>query len=621
MFHKIVSKRFLLNLFILGAVLFLNGCGADSESTDDGVKIPGVEYISISSAKSLLSTAQNDSVIVTATVLDKNRGAISGADVTFSANTGILSSSKLTTDENGDAEITFRAGGNKANQTATIIASSSNEKSVSIPIPITGTTVEMELDGTSFIPGSSKTAKIIVKDAEENPVHNAEVILSQTGTGKISFADQTYTTDLAGEVDVILTGDQNGDVEFKAESLGFTASISLNVSGALADVFQITDPSQEIFSTSFDPANGFRVKEIQVVSPQGKNVLFYTTLGSWDSADSEKKSVTKSPVNNIAKAVLYSEQAGTATISVSEAGTNMTDSVVVAIAAPSNEASTITLTASPTVINPSSGGISRKSTLTAVVKNGQGQFVAGVPVVFEVQSTTGGGDYISPSIVFTDGAGVAKSFFNAGSYPSDSQGVKCNASINLAGGGVAEASTEILISKSGTGLVALGRATKIEVLSTTEYKYPMSVIVNDSNGNPAVNQKVYLTLWPLSYYTGRMPDDFDTGAGGAMVKNANEDTDRDEVMDSGEDVNNNGKLDPARATAGVVPPFVVTDENGVAQFDYIYQKDYAWWIETEITATTSLFGGEETNSSINFILPLAESESEDFEGRLSPFND
>ena len=62
-----------------------------------------------------------------------------------------LSDSRVDTDENGEAKITFKSGAyDKANQTVTITATAPPNRTASIPIQLTGTTVALTIAKTSL---------------------------------------------------------------------------------------------------------------------------------------------------------------------------------------------------------------------------------------------------------------------------------------------------------------------------------------------------------------------------------------------------------------------------------------------------------------------------------------
>ncbi len=65
-----------------------------------------------------------------------------------------------------------------------------------------------------------------------------------------------------------------------------------------------------------------------------------------------------------------------------------------------------------------------------------------------------------------------------------------------------------------------------------------------------------------------------------------------------------GELTPPSSAAGALPPTVTTDEYGVANFDLLYLKAYAVWIDAEIEASTIVVGTE-TISTFEFTLRYA----------------
>jgi len=93
---------------------------------------------------------------------------------------------------------------------------------------------------------------------------------------------------------------------------------------------------------------------------------------------------------------------------------------------------------------------------------------------------------------------------------------------------------------------------------------------------------------------------------------ANEDFNRNLILDAGEDVgldpcHGDGELTPPSSAAGTLPSTVTTDENGLANFDLVYLKSSGWWIQVEVTASTLVLGTE-TTSSLGMRLPIIESE-------------
>lgn len=69
----------------------------------------------------------------------------------------------------------------------------------------------------------------------------------------------------------------------------------------------------------------------------------------------------------------------------------------------------------------------------------------------------------------------------------------------------------------------------------------------------------------------------------------------------------NQKLDPPNAAAGTLPATVMTDANGIANFNLTYLKSSAPWIEAALKASTRVLGSE-TASTTTFLLHYIQSE-------------
>jgi hypothetical protein len=343
------------------------------------------------------------------------------------------------------------------------------------------------------------------------------------------------------------------------------------------------------------------------------NVIFGSTIGVWDGGTDTV--VTNAVSSGTATATLRSAVAGVATVQVFDNDDSSTsDSITIAISAPTSEASKIALQASSTVVAPSSGGTTNTISLAATVKNASDQVVGNSPVSFSIQDPTGGGETISPVIVYTNDFGVANSTFTAGTLSSDADGVTIKATVI---GSAPEISSTITIVIGGTaGSLVIGRAsTASSINNNTANKMAMSVLVSDSNGNPMIGTQVSLKVWPSQYSTGSWGAKVGSECPPVVTGDfSNEDINKNLFCDActapglGEDVNGDGQLTPPNSAAGTVPDEVTTDENGVANFDIVYLKSSAAWIEVEFTATTRVFGSE-TQSTSTFWLPYIVTES------------
>ncbi len=586
--------------------------------------------LSLSLSQTSVKSDNSDSSIITATVLDSSNVPIEGITVTFEASGGQISAASVNTDANGEATITFSSGTvEKKNQVVTIEASVSGLSPVQIPIQVIGTSVTLSPDKTALQIDGDATAilTITVRDASSdensNKIYNAEVYVSvdSSSKGAATLSPTTGKTDVNGMLEVEVTGTAEGDVTVIVEALGATATQTFTV-GAIGEVFSITDPSEDPVSLSTNTDLTITVK-----APNQNNVVFATTLGTWDGG-SEKYTTKPVDGNDEASAVLNSPDSGVATVQVYDADNPSTsDMLTVAISAPRNEANQISLQTSSTVVAPSTGGVSNAVNLTATVRTADDQPVGNAPVAFSIENPTGGGESVSPVIVFTNDQGIANSMFTSGSSSSGAKGVTINAKLvdfpNITD------SCQIVIGGTA-GSVVIGQSTKIQSNDTnTSYILPMSVLVADSNGNPVPYAYVTLSTWPTRYKTGYWKVDGTTCSVAYLPYEKdgeytydNEDKNRNLSLDDGEDINKapeegDGVLTPHNSVSGTVPATVTTDENGVANFDLVYLKQYSVWVEAEIKASTLVLGTE-TLSTLTFFLPYQEGEECNLSD--SPFN-
>ena len=389
---------------------------------------PVPSLLSLSLDKTSVKSDNSDFAIVTATVLDSDNAVIQGLGVAFSASGGQISITAAETDANGQASITFSSGtSDKSNQVVTISANVSGLPPKQIPIQVTGSTLTLSTDNTTLPDDGSTTAilTILAKDVGESPVYDTTITLSVSGTGSATLSTYSDKTDIYGELDVTVTGTGPGNITVTASGLGTTKTQDYTV-GAVGSVFGISAPATD--PASLDVGSNLTV----TVDAPGAiaNVRFATTLGVWDGGSSSV--VTNVVVGGTASAVLSSTLAGLATVQVFDAADSSTsDILTVAISREVTDAAQLTLQANPSVVALSSGGIENTATLIATVRTSASsgsQAVGDVPVAFSIENpTAGGGEKISPVIVFTDSSGTAETTFTSGSMSSGEDGVTINA--------------------------------------------------------------------------------------------------------------------------------------------------------------------------------------------------
>src|SRR5690606_3684339 len=123
----------------------------------------------------------------------------------------------------------------------------------------------------------------------------------------------------------------------------------------------------------------------------------------------------------------------------------------------------------------------------------------------------------------------------------------------------------------------------------TTYQQPWTVIVTDASGNAQANKTVQLSVTPTEYVKGiyDAPDIANGEPDGQWqyepaVECVSEDVNQNGSLDAGEDANNNGKLEPDASAA--TPMEVVTNADGIADFNLTYFKSQCSWIGVELRA-------------------------------------
>lgn len=627
-----MKKRSLLMLAILGifGICLFTGCGTGEQggaSAPAPGKVPTAARLGLGTDAVTVKSDDSTSATITVTALDASNAAVEGVPVSFTATGGALSSSSLITDAKGKALVAFSSGTlDQRNQVVTVTASASGV-SAQIPIQIVGSTLTLT-STTTNVPSdgsTSATLTVIAKNAGNVPLRNAAVTLTVAGAGSVSLSAAAGTTDINGKLrdaagkEITVTGTRAGIATVTAQGLGTTAPIDYTVTGPAVGVFSITAPAADPASCS--TAATISV-EVTVPDPVATpNVTFATSLGVWDGAAAIRTKAVN-PATMKATATLSSPSAGSATIQVYDPLKPTTlDSAGITFYAPATSAAKISLQSDATVVGLSVGGIFKTTTLRATVRSASNEPVGDAPVIFSLANTTGGGEFVSPLIAYTDTTGLAKTTFTSGSISTGALGspIEVNATVVGTAPPVTTAQPVKIIIGETSGSVTIGRGTLITKLTPTTYSLPMSVLVADSSGAPVGGAVVSLKLWPVSYSSGvwynSIPYD-PQNPNKVLYKPwitgtfPNDDKNENLIRDPGEGSDAYGALRPPNSAAGDIPATVTTDANGVANFNWIYLKDSAEWITGRITATTRVQGTETSSSAIYLMVP----EKEEAEG-------
>lgn len=663
--------RFSMPFLLAGAIAALTGCGgagsgAAGTSAASGVAATapasGVAATTVTAASLTLSasptTVKTDggatSTTITVTALNAANAVVPNVIVTMSADTGILGAGAVTTGATGMATTTFSSGASRFNRTATITATA-GAVSAQLPVQIVGSTVTVNSSGATLPDNGTLpvTLTITPKDASNNIVLNAAVTLTKTGgTGTVTFTPASGTTDsTTGIFTSVVTGAGAGAVTVSAAALGATGTTALTVSPSAAtfgidqQTLQLggVGPGTVVAGNPNPTAMKIGDKLVVWVNAPGlANVNFATTTGVWNGGGTTATvsaaggvvcSGLPATVAGKACATLTTTQAGVATVQVYDPLTPAT-SASLTVGMTSAIAASITLQPSPSVVSKSVGTTTGSSTLIAMVRGAGGAPVGDAPVAFSVVNPTGGGETVSPVVVLSAATtagglnlGEARTSFTSGTSPSGAGGVQIRASVvgTAVATNLAPSGNDATIVIGGTaGSVAFGMATVIATdASNANYVRDMSVLVTDSNGNPAPQGTVVnLSAWPIAWSTGSgCVVDADTATTGTFY---NEDINENLILDAGEDgarqyyLNGaprgaylpggkvDGSITPPNSAGGSLPATVTTDVNGVAAFKLTYTKGSAIWIQTRIRGRAVVQGSETVGEMVIPLYPTIE---------------
>lgn len=174
---------------------------------------------------------------------------------------------------------------------------------------------------------------------------------------------------------------------------------------------------------------------------------------------------------------------------------------------------------------------------------------------------------------------------SAGSVPG--------ASSNTAG---APADTGAVTSASAVSVsIGFDGTVGAAVVDGLKYGKRFVVTVVDQLGRPVLGARVEPVVQMAFFYKGFYTRDANNEInGGAVVECAAEDLDNDDILDPGEDRNQDGLLTPPRSSVAIVTTngTYLTDSTGSVVFELQYPKNYATWITPRLIVTASVTGTE-----------------------------
>jgi hypothetical protein len=587
--------------------LALAACGDSTISGTSGTGAGGtgaaVAGVNVLASSPTLPSTPGQNLTISVIVRDVNNVAMEGVTVILSSDSGILTIPDPVTDASGIVFALLNAGGDRTNRAITVTADA-NGVFGSVTVNVIGTT--LAVSGPTALPqGDSATYTVVLADSSGIGIAGQTVDVSSSNGN--TLAATSLTTDTGGQAQVDVTASAAGMDTLTAMALGLTATQDLNVSD---DNFALTAPIADDEIVLNTVAQVELTWTISGVPQAGQTISFSSTRGALSSFTA----VTNAA--GIATVTIASTNAGPAVITASNSAGTSTQVQVEFVADTPNS---IDVQANPFTIGPG-----EQSSITAVVRDASNNLVKNAVVLFDLQDVTGG--QLSVASAVTDSQGRAQTFYTASSTTSANNGVIITATVQA---NPAINNSVALTVAQRELFLSIGTGNSIFEPNTAQYRVEFAIQVSDSQGNGVEGVTVQAGILSNSYAKGFW---FYDVLASSWVQNitaapcADEDVNRNGVLDAGEDFNSSGRIEAGNiatvaAQNGNGGTFI-SDSAGFGIVDVIYPQDHARWVEVTLEANTSVQGTEFAESS-NFILPIngddVDSENENPPGLISPF--
>ncbi|WP_218309580.1 Ig-like domain-containing protein [Alteromonas antoniana] len=525
-----------------------------------------------------LPSSGSDEVELIALVKNEQSVLMEGVDVSFSVSNEAdveLQLTQPTTAADGTARALLSTQNNATNRTVTVTAQTGTLVQT-VNVDIFGT--EVTINGTSsIILNDSVELTLRVQDSDGVAIPNQTVAVeAQTGT----LSAGSVVTGSDGQASVTYTGTVSGQDVITASALNAETEFTISVQ---EDEFTfVNTPDDDI------PLNTNQTLTVRWNKDGGPfaggNVSFTASRGTIMSGGTGT-----TDANGEASFTIASTNAGLSSITATGEDADGNEvSARVEIEFVATVPDTIQADASPDLIGPDG----QTSTITAIVRDAEGNLVKGAVVSFNVDDTSTGS--ISPSQATTDSNGVASTIFTSGSVTSE-DAVVITAAIN----GMPAVSDTVTLTVGNRAFdVSIGTGNIIISPDNATYLKEFSVFVTDSVGQPVQGVALTVSATPVKFANNGVYRKGAWAWNGTVWQPVtsttcdNEDINANGILDVGEDTNGDGFLTPGIVGSISFAGQNVTDENGQAIVEYRYPRGFAAWYEANIRVFAQSTGSE-----------------------------
>lgn len=594
-----------------------SGAGAGGSATTDASTASSVaSVIALTDKASLPAPDSSTSATITVQVKNASNNVLSGEKVAFAtSDTGVSlipTGSGSVTDAAGQAQVRMDLGSGAAARTNRDVTVTATVGAISSTVAVTIIGTRLAISGPdSLTVGASADYTISALDGAGAPVANMPITVTFTGG---TPASSSITTAANGQAKLALSGITPGNSAVIARTPGVNeVSRPVTVLGNDAP-FRVSSPADgaEVTVNTDQPlVVQLRENGVPVV---GRSVVIATSRGSVNGAGN---ATVQTNASGEVTVLLRSASAGASTITATTFNSGAPNSVSSRVNFVSRVASKLSLSPDPTSISANApGSATSNSRLVATVRDATDNPVKGALVAFSAQDPSNG--TLQPSTAVSDASGQAVASFVAGPTSTGPDAVKVTATVFNPSGSAVASDTRSMTVSSVALFVELGTGNQITALDSTTYEMPWAAIVTDSNRNPVNDARVTVSMTAIGYFKGVWrwngsawyPASSETTGlplrcqSEDRVFNAPDSRRDNNLLDAGEDLNNNARLDPGSpASVRVSSPNQSTGSDGRASLAITYPKSFGGWVEVTMSVTIASSGTESTVRR-TFALPL-----------------
>ena len=490
-----------------------------------------------------------------------------------------------------------------------ILEITSDDVTQEVVVPVSGGVIDLTSDVTAIKNNSLPTSvrihavdaslkplvgKIEIRNKQNQVITTTNTNTSGDATANISYNDiinfgENHHLDLYA---VFVVTKNNETRTLSSQALGFTATVEDT------SVIEFIQPLADIKSgeKADISVNVYANSQAELV---GKQVTFETSLGQITAT---------APVQNIqqnsngqwqgtAKATLDSvTTTGNVIGNATVAATFNNSTVTTQQSINALTVASLSLQASATSV-----GVGSTVKLNATAKDAKGYLVKGAKVSFKIITDPSLGTLSRVSAI-TNEQGIATIEYTAGPSATQSNAVVLQASSDSI-----SSNTLNLTVANQSAFISIAEGATLDASEPTYYSKNYSVNVVDSLQRPLKNQVVSLSVQPVAYKLGYL-----TWNGGInqWVKTETNRTPCKEFSTGTILLTNNLSQSGQQSITGI------TDESGNLNFKVKYGKNYAWWVEANVIASTTLTTRVYTQSVV-FDAPMA---LDDVKNEATPAN-